>query len=244
MFAEAEAAVLVAAFPAAATLQRALRRREAGELIEHIVGEAHFHGLRLELDRGVFVPRPRAEPLAVRAAVEAGRQWVGARVLDLACGSGAIAAVIAQSCPGAEVVATDVSAPAVATARRNGSRFGFAAYESDWFGGLPDRFTAAFDVVVAYLPHTPDRALSTLARDRIEGEGLESFAGGPDGLDPLRAVLRRLPGWLAPGGTFVTLVAGEQTGAATDVAVRAGWAWAAATDTPHGNTVVALTRPT
>ena len=37
-----------------------------------------------------------------------------------------------------------------------------------------------------------------------------SVDGGPDGLDPLRAVLADADHWLAPGGVFVTLLSRDQ----------------------------------
>lgn len=218
-----------------------MSRRESGELIEHIVGRADFCGVPIEVDRGVFVPRARAEPLASMAAAEVARRGDGARVLDLGCGSGAVAATVKRAVPGAYVIATDASPAAVETARRNGRRFGFDVYRGDWFAGLPKHLARRLEVIVAYLPHTPDRALVTLPRDRVDGEGLHSFAGGPDGLDHLRDVLRALPGWATRDGVFLTLVAPAQADGATAAAERAGWAWSATA--ADDDVVIALTRP-
>ena len=64
-------------------------RRVAGERLEHVLGWAEFAGLRIEVDPGVFIPRPQTEALAVHAA-----SIHPAVALDLFAGSGAIAFVV------------------------------------------------------------------------------------------------------------------------------------------------------
>src|SRR3954453_15950080 len=61
VFAEDEAALL-------AGDEDLIARRIAGERLEHVLGWVDFAGLRLEVDPGVFIPRPQTEALAERAA--------------------------------------------------------------------------------------------------------------------------------------------------------------------------------
>ncbi|HKV67152.1 MAG TPA: hypothetical protein VJN72_03610, partial [Gaiellales bacterium] len=49
-------------------LEELVGRRLAGEPLAWIVGSAAFCGLRVQVDRGVYVPRPHTEGLALRAA--------------------------------------------------------------------------------------------------------------------------------------------------------------------------------
>src|ERR1700694_419633 len=66
------------------------RRRRHGEAIAYLTGRREFFGLELEVTPDVLIPRPETELL-----VELALTWLGndasARVLDLGCGSGAVA---------------------------------------------------------------------------------------------------------------------------------------------------------
>ena len=226
-------------------LADAVARRAAGEPLEHVVGSAVFAGLRVAVHPPVFVPRRRAEPLSAAAVAEVtaagARTWgtgpdgraVGLRgavaarpggavvAVDLGCGSGAIAAVLATRTM-AQVYAVDVSPAAVRCARANGARFGFAVGAGDWWAGLPGGLAGAVDVAVAYTPHVPDAELGHLDRDLRRAEQDVAVRGGPDGLDPWRALLADAGAWLAPGGVLLTLVARAQAPAARAAAADAG----------------------
>lgn len=210
--ARAEARLLRAGFPCQQALNSAVSRREAGEPLEHILGWADFAGVRVRLGPGVFVPRPRAEGL-VRAVPE------GSLLLDLGCGSGALAAALKATRPGATVLASDLCPLALEWARRNGAEHGFEVYRSDWLLDLPSALRGRLDAVVAYLPHVPLACLERLDRDQV---GRHTVAGGEDGLDPLRSILGQLAAWLAPSGRFVTLLADEQLACARRLAAEHG----------------------
>src|SRR5271165_4077333 len=71
------------------------RRRRDGEPVAYLTGRREFFGLDLEITPDVLIPRPETELL-----VELALTWLGkdapARVLDLGCGSGAVALAIAS----------------------------------------------------------------------------------------------------------------------------------------------------
>ncbi|MGN7702754.1 methyltransferase [Cellulosimicrobium sp. 22601] len=73
VFAEDEAALLAARADDDAHLDALVARRVAGEPLEHMLGYVDFHGLRVAVDPGVFVPRQRTA-LLVDEAVALGRQ--------------------------------------------------------------------------------------------------------------------------------------------------------------------------
>ncbi|MBN9415432.1 MAG: methyltransferase [Candidatus Eremiobacteraeota bacterium] len=182
-----------------AELERALLRREAGEPLAHVLGRVEFCELSLEIGPGVFVPRPRTEAL-----VEAAIAWLkpDSRVLDVACGCGALAAAIKRALPGAEVHASDIDESALEFARRNGARYGFAVHRSDWLRSVPGRF----DLVIAYLPHVPHAEEDSLDQDYLKAEGPSTVLGGADGLDPLRSILPHLS---QHGGLMTLLEVGQ-----------------------------------
>ncbi|HYU85248.1 MAG TPA: putative protein N(5)-glutamine methyltransferase, partial [Kribbellaceae bacterium] len=96
VFAEDEARLLLATASTPAELAVLLERRVAGEPLEHVLGWAEFHGLRIAVEPGVFVPRRRTEFLVDRAAA---LTRPGAVVVDLCCGSGALGVALAAARP-------------------------------------------------------------------------------------------------------------------------------------------------
>ena len=127
------------------------KRRRDGEPVAYLTGAKEFWGLPLRVSNVVLVPRPETESL-----VEVALEWIPrdaeARVLDLATGSGAIALAIAHERPRAHVVATDVSAAALAVARDNAARLHLSnvtCVESDWWNAVD----GTFDVIVSNPPY-------------------------------------------------------------------------------------------
>jgi release factor glutamine methyltransferase len=224
VFAEDEAEQLWATFPAAQAREQALRQREQGAPLEHVLGHAVFDGRRVSVAPGVFVPRRRAEPLVPLAAAAARAVEAPACLVDLGCGSGAIAAALAVRVPGATVLATEIDPGAAACARRNAATYGFAVHRGDWFDALPAAHRGRVAVVVAYLPHVPTEHLGQLSADFRAAEPLASVHGGADGLDPLRAVLEQAPRWLRDDGVLVTMAAPHQAAGVEALAAAGGWA--------------------
>ncbi|MGM1061138.1 putative protein N(5)-glutamine methyltransferase [Saccharothrix sp. Mg75] len=198
VFAEDEARLLVEAAADEAELRSLTERRVAGLPLEHVLGWAEFDGLRVAVDPGVFVPRRRTGHL-VRLAVAAARP--GAVVLDLCCGSGAVAAAVARRLPGAEVHAADVDPAAVACARRNLPSG--QVHLGDLYGALPGSLLGRVDVLVANAPYVPTDAVALMPPEARDHEPLVALDGGADGLDVQRRVVADARRWLAPGGTLV-----------------------------------------
>lgn len=198
--ADDEARELLAAAPDAATLERWVARRTAGEPLAWITGTMRFAGRVLAVDPGVYVPRPQTEALARRAAA---LLPPGGRAADLCTGSGAVAAHLAATVAGARVVGVDVDPAAARCARRNR----VAAVVGDLGGPLRP---GAFDVVTAVAPYVPSAALAYLPADVVRYEPGRALDGGADGLDVVRAVAEGAAGLLRPGGWLLVEVGGGQ----------------------------------
>jgi release factor glutamine methyltransferase len=218
--ANGELAEIVRALDDPADVERAVSRRAEGRPLAQVCGRATCCGVALAVGEDVFVPRRRAEALA-RAAVRCAGAARVRVVVELGCGVGPVAALVATTCPDLEVHATDVTDAAVSCARVNGERYGFSVHQGDWWAALPHGLRGRVDVAACYLPHVPSGELPLLGRD-AEWEPRTSFDGGPDGLDHWRPVARDARGWLAPGGVLVTLLHDEQVAAADGIAARHG----------------------
>lgn len=214
--AEDEAALLLAQRWEARELERRVRRREAGEPLEWILGWAEFAGLRLAIDPGVFVPRQRTVALA-RAAVARLAAAAPPRVLiDVCTGCGAIACVAARDCPGATVVAADIDPVAVACAARNAGPYGVEVVRSDLLGDAPARLRGQVAVLVANVPYVPDAELGRLPVDARQWEPRHALAGGSDGLSVLRRLAAQAGSWLRPGGALLCEVSRDQAALVAD----------------------------
>jgi release factor glutamine methyltransferase len=220
VFAEEEAALLLAQAAGPGELDALLARRVAGEPLEHVLGWAEFHGLRIAVAPGVFVPRRRTEFLVNEALRLVGSG--GAVVLDLCCGSGALGAAVAAARPGIELYAADVDPAAVRCARRNLEPFGGQVFGGDLFAPLPAELHGRVDVLMANVPYVPTGEIALMPPEAREHEARGALDGGGDGLDLLRRVAAHAPRWLAPGGALLVEVGERQAGAAVAALTAAG----------------------
>src|SRR6202161_2251413 len=115
-----------------------IARRAAGEPTQYLTGKQEFWGLEFEVTPAVLIPRPETEhvmevalarlgPRGLKIYMDTGLPRERLRVADVGTGSGCLAISLAYELPHAEVFATDISAPALAIARRNAARHKVAA---------------------------------------------------------------------------------------------------------------------
>ena len=164
-------------------LAELLERRLKREPAAYIAKQKEFFGLEFEVGPDVLVPRPETELLVEAVLREPGLS--GSTIVDIGTGSGCIAVVLALRAPEARVVAVDVSADAIAVARRNAERHG--AHVEFVVGDLATAI-GAVDIVVANLPYIPSAEVAELEPEVRYWEPVVALDGGPDGL----ALVRRL----------------------------------------------------
>ena len=196
-------------------------RRSHGEPIAYIVGEKEFWSLPRLVGPDVLVPRPETELVVERALVHLPEGTRG-RVLDLAAGSGAIALAIARERPLCTIVGTDVSAAAVAIARENAVRLGFANVEfrvGSWFAPVAGQ---SFDLVASNPPYIAEGDEHLPA---LKHEPALALTSGPDGLDAIRHLVAHAGLQLPPGGWLLLEHGHDQADAvAALLRQQPGWA--------------------
>lgn len=238
VFAEEEAQMLVSSAPDPGGLRRMIAERESGLPLEHVVGWAEFCGLRLVVDRGVFVPRRRSELLVRSAAALCPAGATAPVVVDLACGCGAIGAAIAALVPGAQVHACDLDRAAVRCAVRNLDPVGGRVYIGDLYEALPAGLRGRVSVIAANVPYVPTGALSLMPAEARLHEPRAALDGGQDGLEVARRAAAGAGEWLAPGGYLLIETSDDQLAAATAMLAGAGLVPSRDADTDLGATVV------
>jgi len=193
--------------------QPLVRRRSAREPVSIITGRREFWGLELEVTTAVLTPRPESELIIEEALALAGHgsgcRW---SILDVGTGSGCLALALAVELPLARLAAVDVSAEALAVARRNAERHGLANrvawLRSDLLAGI----RGTFDLIVSNPPYVPAGAAGALAPEVRDFEPPLALYGGTDGLAVLRKLVSQAATRLTPGGHLVVeFGAGQDT---------------------------------
>lgn len=209
-----------------------LERRAAGEPVQYISGSVDFLGLAIEVGRGVLIPRPETELVAVegvrvlrnRMQAVSGPGSANFRILDLCSGSGCIALVLGREFPDADIFGTDVSGIAIRYAERNAGINGITNI-TFLEGSLyePLEGMAPFDVIISNPPYIITSDIKGLQREIREWEPANALDGGPDGLGFYRRIFSGAKGHLNKGGVVVLELGFGQAGEVTKIAREAGF---------------------
>lgn len=175
-----------------------IEQRRTGRPVAQLTGSREFWSLKLRVTADTLVPRPETEML-VECALKRIPADTACRILDLGTGTGAVALALAQERPQAEVIATDMSEPALAVAKYNATSLGFEAIRfrfGDWFGAVPGE---RFDTVVSNPPYLTDKEWM-LRKYELGYEPAQALRAGRNGLMAISSIVERAPEFLQPGG--------------------------------------------
>ncbi len=208
-----------------------LQRRLAHEPLPYITGHREFYGLDLEVTPAVLIPRPETETL-VEHAIAFARTLTGPlTIADIGTGSGAIAISLAVALPDARLIATDISADALAVVRRNAGRHAVADRmdfrEGDMLEPIPERV----QVITANLPYLTTAMWQDEYPEVHGHEPRLALDGGPDGLDQVRRLLADAPTHLTANAALLAEI-GEWQGDAAQALARAAFPTARITTHP------------
>ena len=198
-------------------------RRAEGYPLQYLTGHQEFFKLDFEVTPDVLIPRPETEVI-VEVGIEILKDEAAPSFADLGTGSGAIAISVLQELPQARATAVDVSAAALAVAKRNAERHGvidrLRLIESDLFSSIDPQ--ESFALIVSNPPYVPASDLSHLQRE-VRHEPVVALDGGPDGLIVIRRLLRDAPDFLCARGHLVFEIGFNQHEAVKAVIDDAVW---------------------
>jgi len=195
-------------------LESLIRRRIEQRIpAAYLLREAWLDGQCFYVDERVIVPRSHIAFLL--------KDLPSPRtVLDLCTGSGCLAVLAARAFPRARITASDVSADALAVARKNvGKRIRLVR------SYLFEKLEGRFDLILTNPPYVP-----TASMKRLPGEyGWEpalALGAGRDGLDAVHRILEQARRHLSSKGILLCEV-GEARRALEKAYPRVRFAWPA-----------------
>lgn len=206
-----------------AEFRRQVAARCAGQPVAYLTGHREFMGLDFLVRPGVLVPRPETELL-----VEEARRLLADKlapvIVDVGTGSGAVAVSLARLFPGAQVIATDISAEALSVAQENARRHGAPVkfLRGDLLDPVPAGLTGRVELVAANLPYIPTAELASLP-PAVLSEPRTALDGGPDGLDHYRRLVPQAGRLLRPGGHLLFEIGPGQGNAALALVGAPTW---------------------
>ncbi len=158
--------------------------------VQYIIGSADFCGYNFIISEGVLIPRPETEELVFRIVEEAAP---APRILDVGCGSGAIAISLAKLIPNADVTALDISDKAIETTAKNADNLAakINIIEGDALEGIERYAEGQFDVIVSNPPYIPWSEAEQMRSNVLEYEpDIALFVDDSDPLIFYRAIAR------------------------------------------------------
>lgn len=166
----------------------------------YLLEAAYMQGVRFHIDRRALIPRSFIGDLLAGGALPTARPR---RILDLCCGSGCLAILAALAFPRAKVDAVDLSAGALALARRNVAthRLGdrITVHRGDLFKPLQGQ---RYDLIISNPPYVDAGGMAKLPPE-FRHEPRMALAAGDDGLDLVHRILADAPKHLTKSGGLV-----------------------------------------
>jgi ribosomal protein L3 glutamine methyltransferase len=176
----------------------------------YLTREAWLQGVPFYVDERTIVPRSFIAELIVEGSIDPWLSERTRRVLDLCTGNGSLAVLAAMTYPEIEVDAADISTAALEVARINVDRHDLAArirlVESDGLAATP----GPYDLILCNPPYVNARSMTALPPEYLAEPEL-ALAGGHDGMDFIRRLLRDAPSRMSEHAVLVLEIGNERS---------------------------------
>ncbi len=175
----------------------------------YLTMEAWLQGVSFYIDERAIVPRSLIAEVLAEGGIDPWLDPSATRVLDLCTGNGSLGILAALAYPNITVLGLDLSKDALAVAQINIERHGLAGRmslaESD---GLA-KADGVFDLILCNPPYVNAKSMSELPAE-FKCEPTLALAGGSDGMDFVRSLLRDVASQLSPQGVLVLEIGNER----------------------------------
>lgn len=197
-------------------IRKIVKRRISGEPLSYIFNKKDFYGFEFYVDENVLIPRPETElivDLVIYKALDS------SSVLDLCCGSGAIAVSVKKNRLDLKVTASDISPSAIEVAEKNCDRIcqkgDIEFIESDLFDNINDKY----NIIVTNPPY-----VSNLLRGKLQTElnyePDNAIFASDNGLDIIKKIITNAGDYLLPNGVLIIEIGHDQGNSVKDLSQK------------------------
>jgi release factor glutamine methyltransferase len=190
-----------------------IRRRIKREPVAYILGEQEFWSLAFHVSQDVLIPRPETEYLIEKVLhLTDSVNYEKGLILDLCCGSGVIAAILAKETR-QQIIAADISFAALEVARKNIIHHELGdlvlPVQSDLFSAFKNQ--KLFSLIVSNPPYVSSFDIDNSLEPEVACyEPRLALDGGGKGLQIIIEMLKVLPNVLLPGGQLFMEIGADQ----------------------------------
>jgi len=185
----------------AASFLQLIEQRKQGLPVAHLTGQREFWSLDFSVDNSTLIPRPETETL-VEFILEKFADRKNLKLLDLGTGTGAIAIAIAHEKPDWEILASDVSEPALKLAEKNSEQLhtcNTCFILSDWFINIDEQH---FDIIVSNPPYIAEHDPHLQSGD-VRFEPQRALTAGKTGMDDIEHLCAQAKNHLQKNGWLI-----------------------------------------
>ncbi len=191
----------------AATILRA--RIESRKPAAYLTREAWLQGVPFYVDERAIVPRSFIAELLAEGSIDPWLTESTRRVLDLCTGNGSLAVLAAMAYPDITVDASDISPDALAVAQINIDKHQLTRRINTIISDGLAQCSGPYDLVLCNPPYVNAQSMTLLPAEYLAEPDL-ALAGGTDGMDFIRPLLRDLPAKLSENGVLVLEIGNER----------------------------------
>jgi ribosomal protein L3 glutamine methyltransferase len=175
----------------------------------YLTREAWLQGVPFYVDERAIVPRSFIAELLVQGSIDPWLSPATVRVLDLCTGNGSLAVIAAMVYPDVVVDAADISADALEVARINVAQHDLQKrirlIESDGLAAV----NGPYDLILCNPPYVNAQSMAALPAE-YRAEPTLALAGGSDGMDFIRRLLREAPAHMSENAVLVLEIGNER----------------------------------
>jgi len=195
-----------------------INERKNGKPIAYITNHQEFMGIDFYVNEHVLIPRPDTEIL-VESILKTLNKESPLNILDLGCGSGAIAVSLAYYLPKAFIYGVDIQQDALLISEKNAKKQGLDYRLKFISGNLfePLSHNIKFDVIVSNPPYIPTQEIEKLQVEVSNYEPRAALDGGIDGLDFYRKIISEAPKYIKDGGYLFLEIGYDQASDISDL---------------------------
>ncbi|GAB6269471.1 MAG: peptide chain release factor N(5)-glutamine methyltransferase [Smithella sp.] len=199
-------------------------RRVRWEPVAYITGRKEFWTFTLEVNKDVLIPRPDTEVI-VEETLEICRKLDSSEIniLDIGTGSGAIALTLATEISNARIVATDISAAALALAKKNACALKLDNKIDFCQGNLFEPVEGVFDIIVCNPPYISAQDYDDLPAGVKDYEPSIALLAGKSGLEFYEKLIYQAAEFLQKNGWLLMEIGAKQENEVQEIIEESGF---------------------